>query len=60
MRDIWRRRRMYVGMAIRKRSLEERPGTHAPILTEEEYNGAVVAVERRRKTNSAPKRTQRI
>ncbi len=58
-RDIWRRRRMYVGMAIRKRSLEERPGTHPPILTQDEYNAAVVAVERRRTTNSAPKRAQR-
>jgi site-specific DNA recombinase len=59
VRDIWRRRRMYVGFAIRKRSLEERPGTHPPLLTEEEYNAAVVAVERRRTTNSAPKRSQR-
>ena len=59
-RDIWRRRRMYVGMAIRKRSAEERPGTHPAILTEEEYNAAVVAVERRRTTNSAPKRSQRV
>lgn len=60
VRDIWRRRRMYLGMAIRKRSLEERPGTHPPILTDEEYNAAVVAVERRRTTNSAPKRNQRV
>ena len=59
-RDIWRRRRMYVGMAIRKRSVEERPGTYPAILTDEEYNAAVVAVERRRTTNSAPKRAQRV
>jgi hypothetical protein len=60
VRDIWRRRRLYLGFAIRKRSLEERPGTHEPILTEEEYNAAVVAVERRSTTNSAPKRSQRV
>ncbi len=59
-RDIWRRGRMYVGMAIRKRRAEERPGTHPAIVTEEEYNAAVVAVERRRTTNSAPKRSQRV
>ena len=35
-------------------------GTHPAILTEEEYNAAVVAVERRRTTNSAPKRSQRV
>ena len=60
VRDIGRRRRMYVGMAIRKRSLEERPGTHPPILSEDEYNPAVVAVERRTMSNSAPKRSQRV
>jgi hypothetical protein len=59
VRDLWRRRRMYVGMAIRKR-LEERPGTHEPILTEEEYNTAVLAVEKRRTTNHGPKRELRV
>ncbi len=59
-RDIWRRRRLYVGMAIRKRSLEERPGTQPAILTDDEYNAALTAVERRRTTNSASKRSHRV
>ncbi len=35
-------------MAIRKRGIDERPGTHPPILAEEEYNAAFLAKERRR------------
>jgi len=60
VRDVFRRRRMYLGKVIRKRSLEERPGTHPPIVSEDEYNAAVVAYQRRTMSNSAPKRTQRV
>jgi site-specific DNA recombinase len=60
VRDLWRRRRMYMGYAVRKRSTDERPGTHSPILSEDQYNAAVVGVERRRTSNSSPKVAQRV
>jgi DNA invertase Pin-like site-specific DNA recombinase len=69
VKDLWRRRRLYRGYVTRRAGkrkygdglvlhvvADERPGTHDPILSEDEYGAAVAAVEARRRQRSAPRR----
>lgn len=48
VKDVWRRRRVYLGLVVSKRGLEERPGRHEPIVTEDLYRAAMAGVESRR------------
>ena len=47
VRDVWRRRRLYLGYVVYKRGLEERRGRHNPIIGEAEYTDAMAAVASR-------------
>src|SRR3972149_623136 len=49
VKDIARRGRMYLGFVVEKRSRDERPGRHEPILTEPEYQRTIAAVAGRRR-----------
>ena len=49
VKDLWRRGRVYLGFVVHRRGLEERPGTHEPILDEQTYRDGIVGVESRRR-----------
>jgi DNA invertase Pin-like site-specific DNA recombinase len=49
IKDLWRRRDVYRGYVVRKRSLDVRPGTHEAILDEVIYQEAVAGVEARKR-----------
>lgn len=48
VKDIWRRRRVYLGFVVHRRGLEERPGRHQAIVDEELYRSATAGIESRR------------
>jgi DNA invertase Pin-like site-specific DNA recombinase len=49
VKDIWRRRRLYLGFVTWRRGLEERPGRHEPILDEELVRNALAGVGARQR-----------
>ncbi len=57
IRDLWRRRDLYLGNVTSKRGLEVRPGRHEAILTDEVYRDVVVGVGRRRHSKGPKPRT---
>jgi DNA invertase Pin-like site-specific DNA recombinase len=59
VKDVWRRRRLYVGFVEWKRGLEERPGQHPAILDDETYRNAEMGVASRKRAGRAnrPHRT---
>ncbi|MGH2455195.1 MAG: recombinase zinc beta ribbon domain-containing protein [Candidatus Limnocylindria bacterium] len=59
VKDVWRRRRFYVGFAVWKRGLDERDGKDPPTLDDENYRAAEtgVAVRRRAGRANRPHRT---
>lgn len=60
VKDVWRRRRVYLGFVVHRRGLEERPGRHPAIIDEELYRTATAGVESRRgaRRRRAPTRRQ--
>jgi Recombinase/Recombinase zinc beta ribbon domain len=55
VKDILRRRRMYLGFVVEKRGRDERPGRHEPILTEAEYHRTIAAIASRRRVGNKPR-----
>lgn len=47
VRTIWLRAKVYLGLVVRGRGLEERPGRHEPIVTSEQYRAAVAGTSQR-------------
>lgn len=47
VRDVWRRRRLYLGFVTWRRGLEERPGRHERILDDELHRSALAGVTAR-------------
>jgi DNA invertase Pin-like site-specific DNA recombinase len=54
-KDIWRRGLFYTGRVVLHRGLDDRPGTHEPILSDAEYRETVAAVAARRRLGPKPK-----
>jgi DNA invertase Pin-like site-specific DNA recombinase len=54
VKDILRRGRMYLGFVVEKRGLDERPGRHAPIISEDQYRRTMAAVAARTRTGNKP------
>ncbi|MBA3877393.1 MAG: hypothetical protein C0498_10715 [Anaerolinea sp.] len=54
-KDIWRRGLFYAGRVVLHRGLDDRPGTHEPIITSTEYRETVAAVAARRRLGAKPK-----
>lgn len=48
VKDIWRRRRVYLGFVVSRRGLDERPGRHEAIVDDELLRTALAGVEGRR------------
>lgn len=55
VKDIWRRGRVYLGYVVEKRGLDERPGRHEPILSEQTYRATLEAVRGRTRAGNKPK-----
>lgn len=47
VKDVARRLRVYLGFVVRGRGLDERPGRHAPLITEDEYRAAIAGIRMR-------------
>lgn len=47
IKDLWRRREVYIGNVATRRGAEVRPGQHEAILTDEQYRRAVAGVQSR-------------
>ena len=55
IKDLYRRRKFYIGMVTSGRGAEDRQGRHPVILTEQEYADALAGVEsRKRHTGAKP------
>ena len=55
VKDLVRRGRFYLGYVVEKRSRDERPGRHEPILTEAEYRRTMAAITGRTRVGNKPK-----
>jgi hypothetical protein len=55
VKDIYRRGRVYVGYVVEKRGRDERPGRHAAILSQAEYDRTMAAIAARRRVGNKPK-----
>jgi Recombinase zinc beta ribbon domain len=49
VKDLYRRRRLYLGFVIEKRGLDERPGRHEPLIDLATYETAMAGVASRRR-----------
>lgn len=47
VKDVARRLRVYLGFVVRGRGLDERPGRHEPLITDDQYRAAVAAIRTR-------------
>lgn len=54
VKDVARRLRVYLGFVVRGRGLDERPGKHAPLITEAQYRAAIAGIHRRTNAGQRP------
>ncbi len=54
VKDILRRGRFYLGFVVEKRGLDERPGRHEPILSEDQYRRTMAAIAARTRVGNKP------
>jgi len=59
VRDVYLRGKVYLGMVVLKRGIDERPGRHEPIIDPETYRAAVAGV-RSRARDCRPRRANRV